>query len=311
MNWIKLQTDIFSTPEYILAEPTDRATWMALLVFCAKNENHGTIVACREWKDRTWQQLAAVTLSEVNRTCDLFRWVGNSLTVSFYPSDTEELLKSKRDASAKAHKAKAAKMQNVAMPQSQEWQRQNEESGEAKEPAKSEVLALQSRVDKSRADKNRTEQTQEAQEAGDYFKKDSDEFSEWYALYPKKIGELEAQREWIASKHQRPPTGELIEILEQHMTSQEWQAEAGKFIPRPAAYLNGQRWKDRLTPGKKVKPPAPERPKVDEKDAFRWRCETYPMSKDIHPTPESFPFKNWPSDTQAEYLKTTLNPTDK
>lgn len=149
------------------------------------------------------------------------------------------------------------------------------------------------------------------QEAGDYFKKDSDEFSEWYALYPKKIGELEAQREWMASKHQRPSTAELIAILGDHVTSQEWQAEAGKFIPRPAAYLNGQRWKDRLTPGKKIKPPAPERPKVDERDAFRWRCETYPMSRDIHPTPESFPFKNWPSDTQAEYLKATLNSTNK
>ena len=202
MNWIKLETDIFSSPEYILAEPTDRATWMALMVFCAKNENHGTIVGCREWKDRTWQQLAAVTLSEVNHTCDLFTWIGNSLTVKFYPSDTEQLLKTKREASAKGHHAKAAKTSIVAMPRKEISQCQTEGSGNATPPAKNEVLAMQSRVEKSRVDKNRIKETHEAPEEGGWVGKEHRDFSAWFSNYPKQIGEIEAQREWMACSSQ-------------------------------------------------------------------------------------------------------------
>jgi hypothetical protein len=47
------------------------------------------IVDCRVWKDRRWQQTAAVTAEEVAGECDLFWWDGNCLHVAFYPVGRE------------------------------------------------------------------------------------------------------------------------------------------------------------------------------------------------------------------------------
>ena len=65
---------------------------------------------------------------------------------------------------------------------------------------------------------------------------------------------MEAQREWIASKHQRLPFDEMMAALEAHKASEEWQKDEGQYIPRPYAYLSGHRWRDRLKPAKKRKP---------------------------------------------------------
>jgi hypothetical protein len=51
--------------------------------------------------------------------------------------------------------------------------------------------------------------------------------------------------------------------------------------------------------------PKPQKPKVDvafEEKGFRWRSKKYPDSILIHPTWNTFPFKDWPKSTQKEFL---------
>ncbi len=85
MIWLNIAVSVARSPEYIGSEPTQRSTWFSLMAYCAEQENGGVIRDCRFWKDRRWQQTAAVTLEEVNESCDLFWFDGADLHVAFYP----------------------------------------------------------------------------------------------------------------------------------------------------------------------------------------------------------------------------------
>ena len=60
------------------------------------------------------------------------------------------------------------------------------------------------------------------------------------------------------------------------------------------------------TPLKEITPIKPKKPQIDaafEEEAFKWRSEHYPDSLDParHPTWKTFPFKDWPTETQKEF----------
>lgn len=97
MDWLNLHSSILDSPEVVGAEPTDRGTWLMLLRYCMGQENGGLIEDCAGWKDRKWQQLARVTLSEVKRESELWAWSDNDLTVIHYPLEKEELVRVKRE----------------------------------------------------------------------------------------------------------------------------------------------------------------------------------------------------------------------
>jgi uncharacterized protein YdaU (DUF1376 family) len=144
------------------------------------------------------------------------------------------------------------------------------------------------------------------EEEGGWVGKEHRDFSAWFSLYPKQIGEIEAQREWMACSHQRPPLAEMIDRLTSHINSQEWQADEGKFIPRAAAYINGQRWRDKLTPGRKMRAPkkTPETPpEVDDNAALRWLRENYDHCEMESTDTYCKPFRDWPELARKEYLK--------
>jgi hypothetical protein len=98
MIYLNLKTSTLRAPEYIGSEPTQRGTWLNLLCYCCEQENGGTIEGCAGWKDRQWQQTAGVTLAEVREECDLWQWDGEALVVTFYPSDKEAEVQSRREA---------------------------------------------------------------------------------------------------------------------------------------------------------------------------------------------------------------------
>ena len=50
MNYLNIHTDILRGVEFIGAEPTERATWIALLGWCATQENGGVIDDCKTGK---------------------------------------------------------------------------------------------------------------------------------------------------------------------------------------------------------------------------------------------------------------------
>lgn len=109
MDWLNLHSSVLDSPEFVGAEPVDRATWLCLLRYCAGQENGGKIADCSEWGDRKWQQLARVTKAEVSRKSDLWRWDGPVLIVWSYPSDKEDDVKRLRKQSKAASKARWGK----------------------------------------------------------------------------------------------------------------------------------------------------------------------------------------------------------
>lgn len=62
-----------------------------------------------------------------------------------------------------------------------------------------------------------------------------------------------------------------------------------------------EEWIKRESPQVKAPSKTSSKHKVDERDAFEWRCRTYHESRAFHPTPESYPFSTWPKSTQDEY----------
>lgn len=97
MNYLNIHTDILRGVEFIGAEPVERATWIALLGWCATQENSGVIKGCKSWKNRQWQQLAGVTEEEVKTISPLYGFEGDDLVVAYYPIDSEKAVKAKRE----------------------------------------------------------------------------------------------------------------------------------------------------------------------------------------------------------------------
>jgi hypothetical protein len=106
MIYLNLKTSTLRAPEYIGSEPTQRGTWLNLMCYCCEQENGGVIDGCAGWKDRQWQQTAGVTLAEVREDCDLWKWDGEALAVTFYPSDKEAEVRGKREAGKRGGSAK-------------------------------------------------------------------------------------------------------------------------------------------------------------------------------------------------------------
>jgi hypothetical protein len=98
MIYLNLTTAIIRSPEYVGAEPTERATWLNLLTHCVEQENAGRLVGARQWKDRQWQQTCGVTLTETQAKTRLWTWDGDDLVVAFYPIEKETQVKTKRTA---------------------------------------------------------------------------------------------------------------------------------------------------------------------------------------------------------------------
>jgi len=98
MEWLKLDLKWTRSPEYIGSDPVSRATWLSLMAFCADKENGGRIEGCEKWPDRMWQQMCGVTLDETRQESALFTWDGEDLIVTFYPSKTEGIVQSRREA---------------------------------------------------------------------------------------------------------------------------------------------------------------------------------------------------------------------
>ncbi len=84
-------------------------------------------------------------------------------------------------------------------------------------------------LDKNRIDKNRI---------------DTNDFLEFYKLYPRKINKKGAQRSW--DKIDPKEHGQIFTALEAYKKSEQWLVQDGKFIPYPATWLNQERWKDEL-----------------------------------------------------------------
>lgn len=105
MNWLNLEIKTLRAPEYVGAEPVQRATWLNLLAYCAEQENGGVLEKCDDWKDRRWMQTCGVMRSEVETDSDLWKWKGGNLIVWGYPKSKEKEVRAKREAGSRGGKA--------------------------------------------------------------------------------------------------------------------------------------------------------------------------------------------------------------
>ena len=96
MEFINIPTALFSSPEYIGAEPIQRATWISLLAWCCEQENGGIIEGCRSWGMRRWMQTCGVTDQEINEENELYHFDGDNLVVFGYPHEIQISVQTRR-----------------------------------------------------------------------------------------------------------------------------------------------------------------------------------------------------------------------
>lgn len=75
----------------------------------------------------------------------------------------------------------------------------------------------------------------------------TNEFEQFWQVYPKKVGKGGAFKVWKRLNGTRPGINELVEIVEQQKQSIEWNKDGGQYIPNPQTWLNQHRWEDELT----------------------------------------------------------------
>ena len=46
----------------------------------------------------------------------------------------------------------------------------------------------------------------------------------------------------------------MLEAIEKHKASSQWQKDGGQFIPHPATWLNQERWEDEINDNAKIVP---------------------------------------------------------
>ena len=70
--------------------------------------------------------------------------------------------------------------------------------------------------------------------------------------YPRKSGINEAREAWLEKK---PDIDIILKALKWQKTSNQWQAENGRYIPNPAKYISEQRWEQQNTEPQAGLPP--------------------------------------------------------
>lgn len=93
-------------------------------------------------------------------------------------------------------------------------------------------------------------------------------FDEFWKLYPKKKGKADAERAW--KKHKLDSVASEIIMNLEFQIKQDVQWQKVEYVPMPATYLNGQRWKDEIVkPTKKESSYTPPRDN-EPKSTVQW-----------------------------------------
>ena len=71
-----------------------------------------------------------------------------------------------------------------------------------------------------------------------------DGFERFWELYPRKEGKKAARKAWDKIRPGIELQMQIRNALRQQKTSDQWTRDGGQYIPHPATWLNGERWKD-------------------------------------------------------------------
>lgn len=73
------------------------------------------------------------------------------------------------------------------------------------------------------------------------------DFDAWWALYPRKVAKDEARKAWRRITKKDAPEA-LTAGLRRWLASADWAGTERQYLPHPATWLNGGRWKDEPEP---------------------------------------------------------------
>jgi hypothetical protein len=76
--------------------------------------------------------------------------------------------------------------------------------------------------------------------------KSAEGFDEFWSAYPKKRSKGQAEKAWQKIKPDASTFRRIIEAIEIHKRSNDWQKESGAYIPYPATWLNAKCWEDEI-----------------------------------------------------------------
>ncbi|HNX82183.1 MAG TPA: hypothetical protein PKL77_08575 [Candidatus Omnitrophota bacterium] len=78
-------------------------------------------------------------------------------------------------------------------------------------------------------------------------KSKSEDFNEFWAIYPRKDGKKKAAEAWAKIKPDEKMTPLILSAVKNACQSPQWTKDSGQFIPMPSTYLNQRRWEDEGT----------------------------------------------------------------
>ncbi|MCF9035295.1 replication protein [Acinetobacter nectaris] len=74
-----------------------------------------------------------------------------------------------------------------------------------------------------------------------------DQFNSFWSAYPNKKNKKTAEAKFKAINFKKHSFDFIMQSLEKHKASFDWQKENGKYIPHPTTWINGERWGDEIT----------------------------------------------------------------
>lgn len=82
-------------------------------------------------------------------------------------------------------------------------------------------------------------------------------FELFWSAYPRKEGKKAARKAWDRIRPGQDQQTEIISALQTQKASDQWTRDGGQFIPHPATWLNGERWKDETVVPARASPAVP------------------------------------------------------
>lgn len=69
-------------------------------------------------------------------------------------------------------------------------------------------------------------------------------FNAFWEVYPKKVAKQAAVKAWQKINPSEELTKIIVDSVKRQATSEQWSKDNGRYIPYPATWVNGERWKD-------------------------------------------------------------------
>lgn len=152
---------------------------------------------------------------------------------------------------------------NASQREKQDTNKSEQESTEAKPSEPERLQANSSETDNQEPRTKNKETGTKNDEKGDFTppkppaNKTEADFAVFWEIYPRKEKKKDALAAWMKLKPAPELQRKMILAVQARRASPEWQRENGRYIPHPAAWINGRRWEDQPTeiksgPGKRV-----------------------------------------------------------